>query len=83
MLHIPAERLTPLPFVFSSEPSDPLADEKGDQPATGGKIKPPTVNQPASSEGDAGIKPPTVSSTSDDGPPEASGQEPIIITGGD
>jgi hypothetical protein len=75
MLPIFTERLTPPPFVFSSAPGDePPPDEEGDPPPPGvGKIKPPTVNQPASSESQIGIKPPTATDTGegpvDDVPP--------------
>lgn len=75
MLHISTERLAPLPPVSFAEQGDP-------PPPGDVKIKPPTVSESATSEGGADIKPPTVSSTSDDNPPEASGQDPIIITGG-
>lgn len=41
-------------------------DTTGDpETPPGGKIKPPTVNQPAGSESDSDIKPPTETATDD------------------
>jgi hypothetical protein len=62
--------------------SDTSLNTTGDPETPGSKIKPPTVNQPASSESDAGIKPPTASDTAEDNPPTDFGADPPIIVDG-
>ena len=79
MLHTHTERLPVLPLIFSAQPGDPPPPgEEGDPPPPGDvKIKPPTVNQPASSESVADIKPPTATDE-----PATTGDTPIVISGG-
>lgn len=75
MLHIFTGTHPVLPLIFSSNPmGDP-------PPPGGGKIKPPTVNQPDSAGSEAGIKPPTATDEPESNP-QAPADDDIIIKGG-
>jgi hypothetical protein len=63
--------------------SDTSLNQTGDPEPPGETIKPPTVSESSTSQSDVGIKPPTVSNTSDDSSTDDSANDPpIIITGG-